>query len=209
MARLIVEPDFRDAVRARGVAALDGPLRPREAFRLVTIASDRGLDMNRTLHKGFRLGKLRALLPLTCRLLAPVTLAREVAAFWAANPPASFSFLPEALEFCAFLAQRPVRSRYLAEVLAYERATLELERARIGPAPPQSVRFLHDPIRLLGGLAAGRRPRGVPARPCLLLGSKDGDSPVHWTLVDAMAAPPRYDRGRAADRRGDTKGGSS
>jgi len=188
LARLIVEPDFRDAVRARGAAALTGPLRPREAYRLVTIASDRGLDLNRTLHKGFRLGKLRALLPLTCRLLTPARLAREVAAFWQAHPPASFSFLPEALEFCSFLERRRLRSTYLGEVLAYERATLELERARVGPAPAQSVRFRHDPVRLLGDLAAGRTPRAVPAQPCLLLGSKDGDAPVRWTLVDARSA---------------------
>ena len=114
MARLIVEPDFRDAVRAEGAGALPGPLTALEASRLVTIAHDRGLDMNRTLHKGFRLGKLRALLPLTCALLTPARLAREVAAFWQANPPASFSFLPEALEFCAFLERRPLRSAYLA-----------------------------------------------------------------------------------------------
>jgi hypothetical protein len=124
----------------------------------VTIAGDRGLDMNRTLHKGFRLGKLRALLPLTCSLLTPARLASEVAAFWQDNPPASFSFLPEALEFCAFLERRPLRSVYLAEVLAYERATLELERARVGPAPPQSVRF-----RPRSGAAARRARRGPAA----------------------------------------------
>jgi len=206
LARLIVEPDFRDAVRGEGAAALPGPLTPLEASRLVTIAGDRGLDMNRTLHKGFRLGKLRALLPLTCSLLGTARLAREVAAFWRANPPASFSFLPEALEFCAFLEQRGLRSVYLAEVLAYERATLELERARVGPAPPQSVRFLHDPVRLLGTLAAGRRPRSVPSRPCLLLGSKDGDAPARWTLADAVSPPRRYDRENAAMTDGGTKG---
>ncbi|MCE9660057.1 MAG: hypothetical protein K8R60_15960 [Burkholderiales bacterium] len=206
LARLIVEPDFRDAVRAEGPAALPGPLTALESSRLVTIASDRGIDMNRTLHKGFRLGKLRALLPLTCSLLPPARLAREVAAFWRANPPASFSFLPEALEFCAFLERRSLRSVYLAEVLAYERATLELERARVGPAPPQSVRFRHDPVRLLGTLAAGRRPRAVPPRTCLLLGSKEGDEPAHWTLVDAESSPRRYDRGQAAATASGTKG---
>ena len=198
LARLIVEPDFRDAVRASGAAALAAPLTPLEASRLVTIASDRGLDMNRTLHKGFRFGKLRALLPLTCSLLTPVRLAREVAAFWQANPPASFSFLPEALEFCGFLVQRQLRLVYLSEVLAFERATLELERARVGPPPPQSVRFRHDPVRLLGTLAAGRRPRSVPERPCVLLGSKDGDAPARWTLVDAVSPGRRYDREHAA-----------
>ena len=57
LARLIVEPDFRDAVRGEGASALPGSLTALEASRLVTIAHDRGLDMNRTLHKGFRLGK--------------------------------------------------------------------------------------------------------------------------------------------------------
>ena len=132
--------------------------------------------------------------------------AREVAAFWQANPPASFSFLPEALEFCAFLERRRLRSAYLTEVLAYERATLELERARFGPAPPQSVCFRHDPVRLLGTLAAGRRPRSVPARPCLLLGSKDGDAPARWTLVDAVTPTARYDRAHAADTDSGAKG---
>ena len=209
LARLIVEPDFRDAVRARGVADLAAPLTPLEASRLVTIASDRGIDMNRTLHKGFRLGKLRALLPLTCSLLTPARLAREVAAFWQANPPASFSFLPEALEFCGFLVQRQLRLVYLSEVLAFERATLELERARVGLPPPQSVRFRHDPVSLLGALAAGRRPRSVAKRSCVLLGSKQSDAPARWTLVDAVSASRRYDRGHAAvtdsGRKGSTK----
>lgn len=198
LARLIVEPDFRDSVRAEGLAALPGELTTREATRLVTIAADRGLAMNRTLHKGFRLGKLRALLPLTCALLTPSRLAREVALFWQAHPPASFSFLPEALEFCAFLERRRLRSVYLAEVLAFERATLELERARVGAAPPQSVRFRHDPASLLSALAAGRRPRAIRARPCLLLGGKEGDAPARWTLVDAVSGSRRYDRGLAA-----------
>lgn len=187
MARLIVEPEFRDAVRTDVAAALPGGLTPLEASRLVAIARDRGLDMNRTLHKGFRLGKLRALLPLTCAALTPARLAREVARFWQTCPPASFSFLPEALEFCAFLERRQIRSVYLAEVLAYERATLELERARIDAPPPQSVRFRHDPIALLGTLATGRRPRAVRERPCLLLGSRSDDAQTSWTLVDAMS----------------------
>lgn len=187
MARLIVEPEFRDAVRSDGPAALSGDLTPLETSRLIAIAKDRGLDMNRTLHKGFRLGKLRALLPLTCAALTPARLAREVARFWQAHPPASFSFLPEALEFCAFLERRRIRSVYLAEVLAYERAMLELERARIDMPPPQSVRFRHDPVALLGALASGLRPRAVRVRPCLLLGSKSDDAPTHWTLVDASS----------------------
>ncbi len=191
LARLIVEPEFRDAVRSVGAAALPEALTALEAARLVTIAGDRGVDMNRTLHKGFRLGKLRALLPLTCALLTPARLAREVSSFWRANPPASFSFLPEALEFCAFLERRRLRVRYLADVLAFERATLELERARVGEAPPQRVHLRHDPAPLLGALAAGRRPRALRERPCLLVGTKAGDEPARWSL---SPAPLRADR---------------
>jgi hypothetical protein len=206
LARLIVEPDFRDAVRRDGSAALPGDLTALETTRLTTIAGDRGVDMNRTLHKGFRLGKLRALLPLTCALLTPARLAREVSAFWKARPPASFSFLPEALEFCAFVETRRVRSVYLGEVLAFERATLELERARIGAPPAQRLVFRHDPVQLLGAPAAGRRPRAIEVRPCVLVGSKTAGAAVAWSRMDAAAPPPRYDRADAASRGSSTKG---
>ena len=191
LARLVVEPDFRDAVRADALA-LPPELTPIERSRLVRIANDRGVDINRTLHKGFRLGKLRALLPLSCAVLTPARLAREVAAFWNTHPPASFSFLPEALEFCAFLARRRVRSVYLPEVLAYERATLELERARIDAASPQTVRFVHDPAALLGTLATGRRPCGVAVRPCTLLGEKVAGEPIRWSLATIDARRPAF-----------------
>lgn len=188
LARLIVEPDFRDAVRARGAAALDDEgdpsqmLTPIERARLSQIAHDRGVDLNRTLHKGFRLGKLRAMLPLSCTLLAPKRLAHEVALFWQQRPPSSFYFLPEALEFCDFLAQRRLRCKYLAEVLAYERATLELERARVDAPPPQQVVFEHEPAALLGALARGRRPRGITRRACVVTGSRTAGGPIHWAL---------------------------
>jgi hypothetical protein len=42
----------------------------------------------------------------------------------------------------------------------------------------------------------------VPARPCLLLGSKDGDAPVRWTLVDAVSPSGRYDRRHGASECG-------
>jgi hypothetical protein len=185
LARLIVEPDFRDAVRAAGAGALDDTgleLTLCERSRLALIAHDRGVDLNRTLHKGFRLGKLRAMLPLTCTLLTPARLAREVALFWQRCPPSSFYFLPEALQFCDFLAQRRVRSVYLAEVLAYERATLELERARVDAPPPQRVVFAHEPAALLGALAQGRRPRGVALCACVVVGSRTAAGPIAWVM---------------------------
>jgi hypothetical protein len=182
LARLIVDPDFRERVQHRGADELDANLSALEQSRLCQIAADPGLDINRTLHKGFRLGKLRALLPLTCQLLGSGRLAREVSAFWAERAPSSFYFIPEALEFCDFLVRRKIRNKYLSEVLAYERATLELEKARHDNPPPQTVRFQHDPRVLLTALAAGRRPRAVPLRPSLALGKRDSHAGITWQL---------------------------
>ena len=107
----------------------------------------------------------------------------RIAACWKTHPPASFSFLPEALEFCAFVARRGARSVYLPEVLACERATLELERARVGPVPSQTVRFLHDPAELLGTSAAGRRPCCIALRPCTLPGEKAAGEPIRGRVA--------------------------
>lgn len=190
MARLIVDPDFRDRVRAAGAAAgSGGPLSALEARRLDAIAADPGLAVNRTLHKGFRLGKLRALLPLTCRVLGPRALLRLVPAFWAQRPPSSFYFLPEALEFCAFLESQRSRSRYLRDVLAYERATLELERAEPTAAREVQVHFEHDPAALLVALARGTRPRAIPRHSCTAIASRDEDGRLHWQLVARHGQP--------------------
>ena len=182
LARLIIDPDFRDAVRTRGEAVLEGELSALERSRLCCIAADAGMDINRTLHKGFRLGKLRALLPLTCAVLNSQRLSREVAVFWAQWPPSSFYFVPEAIEFCDFLRARRLRVKYLYEVVGYERASLELERARHGAVPDQRVHFQHDPAVLLTTLANGRRPRGIPRRACIVTATKDAAGRVHWEL---------------------------
>ena len=187
MVRLITDPDFRDQIAA-GNAATDATLSDRETTRLQRIARDPGLGINRTLHKGFRLGKLRGLLPFTCRLLGTRRLCDELAHFWRAHPPASFYFLPEAVDFCDYLRSRKLRLRYLADVVAYERATLELERACIGTPPPQRVHFHHDPTALLAALAQGRHPRAIRARPCIATGTRDANGQTVWTLEDSAAA---------------------
>ncbi|HRQ64147.1 MAG TPA: hypothetical protein PKZ76_04660 [Xanthomonadaceae bacterium] len=187
MARLIVEPDFRDAVR-RGDVPLRDDFEPRDRSRLLRIAADPGLDVNRTLFKGFRLGKLRSLLPLTCQLLEGLPLQRAVAAFWQSQPPTSFYFLPEAIEFCDHLLRTPTRSRYLREVAAFERARLELERAGVDDPLPQRVEFEHEPTVLLTALAEGRRPRAVPLRRCIVMGTRDAAGAIEWSLLDGQVS---------------------
>lgn len=185
MVRLIIDPDFRDRVADARDTADDGlhdGLTPRETMRLRRIAADPGLGINRTLHKGFRLGKVRGLLPYTCRLLGTQRLCDELARFWHDHPPASFYFLPEAVDFCDHLRARRLRLRYLDDIVAYERATLELERARTGPPPIQLIRFRHDPTALLTALAEGRRPRAIPERPCTLVARLGRNGKPTWSI---------------------------
>ena len=209
LARLVIDLEFRARVRAHGAAALEGELTALERARLTSAANDRGLDATRMLYTGFRLSKLLITLPLTCTLLGPARLRRATQAFWATHPPVSFYFISEALKFCDFLLARSEQfaraSAYLAEVVAYERALLELQWAHAnGEAPrPQVLTFQHDPARLLGPLAAGRRPRRVPVAPCVLTGSLDADGNPQWEMSakkqsPAASAAPRTRRRRAA-----------
>jgi hypothetical protein len=193
LARLIVEPPFRERVRSAGAAALPRGLAARERRRLLAVASDPGLDITCTLHRGFRLAKLLAQLPLTFTVLDADTSRREVELFWSRRPPASFYFLEEAVAFCAHLLARPAALPlpYLAEVAAYEKAGLELERA-LPPGTevsPRRVEFRHDPLALLDELAQGRVPARVAPRHCFLVGRRRGAA-VEWRLAEAAAAPP-------------------
>ncbi|HYN22448.1 MAG TPA: hypothetical protein VE078_15925, partial [Thermoanaerobaculia bacterium] len=175
LARLVVDPDFRDRVRERGEAALREDLSELERVRLVAIAKDPGIDVTRTLHKGFRLAKLLAWVPLTCAVIPRDVLAREVGNFWQQRPPVSFYFLEEAAAFCEYLLERVSSGLdvpYLVEVAAYERASLELQRARPAGevALPQVVDFLHDPEVLLASLARREVPPELPEQACRLIG---------------------------------------
>jgi hypothetical protein len=189
LARLVVDPDFRDAVREGGEPAPE--LTDRERARLGAIAADAGMDITRTLHKGFRYGKIRSLLPLTCTLLGSKRLAAELGPFWRARPCRGFYYIEEALDFCAHLESRmgsDLRCKYLPEVLAYERTVLEIQapvvgQAAVGEGAEWTVPFEHDPQVLLRRLAIGKRPRGVSVRKCTLVGHADAAGDLHWRIV--------------------------
>jgi hypothetical protein len=190
LARLIVDPDFRDDVRERRALALTGDLTALERERLLAVSIDPGLDITRTLHKGFRLGKLLTHLPLTRALLDRDTLAREVGEFWRQRPPISFYFLEEALAFCVYLLQRMRAGKlavpYLEEIAAYEQAALELQRTRPdgSPPPPQAVLFRHDPLPLIAALAHGEIPAEAAEKHCWLLGTRE-EGRLEWHLAPA------------------------
>ncbi len=210
LSRLIAEADFAAAVVAEGEAALPAGLRGVERRRLLAVAGDPGLGITRTLHQGFRLSKLLNLLPLTFTLLGRDVARREVARFWRRRPSMGFYFLEEAVAFCEHLLERWAEdgevpadagpaAPYLVEIVDYERAGLELQRARPAGAamPPQWVEFRHDPLPLLAELAQGRVPAETAERPCAMVGRRvpaahgvpgeRREGGVEWHLVEGDA----------------------
>ncbi|GAA6142349.1 hypothetical protein [Hydrogenophaga sp. 5NK40-0174] len=207
LARLVTEPDLRESWRAnpQGRVQALADLTPLERKRLAHIAAHPGLQTTALLHKGFRLGKLRGLLPLTFTLLSTRALHVAISQFWETHPPTSFYFLPEAIDFCDFLLWREAfsKSKYLREVVSFEKANLELQRARLGPVPEQRIRFEHNPSELLGTLVQGKRPQRIASGPCLAIGrfSKTHGKP-HWEVValDGTPLPVADSRSEAINR---------
>ena len=154
-----------------------------ERRRLAALAKAPGVALTARLIDSFRLGKLISLLPLSRALLGPVRFAREAEVYCAKAPPVSFYLADEALAFCDHL-RRSCRRPYLAEVVAYERAMIELKRPRPDGAPRPAARlvFDHDPADLLSPLARGERPHAVPRRRCIAIGFLDTDGQVDWRV---------------------------
>jgi hypothetical protein len=194
LARLVTEAGFRALIRAEGEAAIPSGLSELERRRLARAACHHGLEVTASLVASYRLGKILGLLPLTRVLLGDDRLIRELRLFWEERPPTSFYAADEALAFCGHverrLARRRLRAAYLAEVVAYERAVLELTRPRPdGERPaPQRVEFRHDPARLLPCLGSGRRPRGIPERPCVFVGTLADDGTMDWSAEVSPSA---------------------
>ena len=188
---LVTDPRFRDDIRSRGASALPTArfeLSGDEVSRLSAIAHSPGVEVMRKLHKGFRMNKLLSMLPLTCRLLGVTRLAREAGAFWNTRPSSSFYYLEEAEAFATHLDMRRrqgLRVPYLGEVLAYERATIGLNRPRPERDWPAkiSVSFRHDPVLLLEALSKGERPRRIPRLRARLIGELDEGGEPRWSLA--------------------------
>jgi hypothetical protein len=194
LARLVTEADFRERARSEGETTFDSDLTALERRRLARLSRDHGLKVTAALVTSYRLGKILTLLPLTRVLLGDDRLVRELTLFWSDHPPTSFYAVDESIAFCEHLQQRRrskrVRVNYLEDVVAYEHAVLQLQRPRpTGErAPPQRVRFHHDPAQLLTCLGAGRRPRAVAELRCVATGSVADDGTIDWSLVSDQQA---------------------
>jgi len=176
-------------VREQGQTALDADLTELERRRIIAVAADRGMDAARLLHKAFRLTKLYNFLPLTCQVLGPDRLAAEASAYWHSSLPVSHYFLEECLGFCRHLKQRMrsgLRVKYLAEVVAYECAALELREAQLTGdlTAIRLVDFRCDAVTLFEQLSARRRLRGLPRCECQLIGQIGPDGVINWELAD-------------------------
>ena len=186
LGRLVTDRRFRRRLGRGG--ALPSGLSRLEHRRLAALAVAPGVALTARLIDSFRLGKLITLLPLTRALLGPARFAREAEVYCAKTPPTSFYLADEALAFCDHLVAAGRRS-YLAEVVAYERAMIELKRPRPSgaPRPSQRVVFQHDPARLLPPLARGERPRAVPRRRHVAIGFLGADGEVDWRIESAAS----------------------
>jgi len=211
-ANLVTKPGFVDAVLADPHRALTGyDLSPREQRRVLSVAGQRGMLINRILYRANRMSPLYLYLPLTFRVLDR-HLRRELDRFWQYHDLASLQFYAEVSNFAAFLkarvAEGAIDSPFLEEVLDYEIALRDLrflprrrpqQEATARPAtdsastdsmgtafalPPllRVVAFRHDPDILLPRLEqAGPLPDDLP----------EGE---HYRLLDARRGDVRVHR---------------
>jgi hypothetical protein len=187
MARMVSDPAA--AVDTRISALPD--LSAKERMRLLAIAHSPGLAITQKLHRGFRVGKLLSLLPLTCALLGETALADLAAHFWRACPSRSFHFWEEATAFAEFLLAQDEPVRHLAEVVAYERASLRLRCEAEAPGARIVLLWPVDPRPVLLALSRGEPVEAQPQDPHALIGQWSPESGLRWELArSAIAVMP-------------------
>ncbi len=171
---MTLDPVLANAVHAQGADALLAfRLTPREARRLTAVARQPGMALNCTLARANRFGPIHAAFPMSCRLLGR-ELRTVLDALWSGRDPANYQLSGEEIPFAdlveARVADRLSGSDYLGEVLAYERACLELALPLRMAADPLSIEqtsrwvdFRHDPRLLFDALDRSiLPPPGLP-----------------------------------------------
>lgn len=183
-ARLVVDPGFRDkVVAAEGDLADEPDLTPLERRRLASIARSKGLRISVLVHRGWRLGKLLTLLPRTCSMLGPDRAAAELDTFWRRQLPRSLYFHDEAIAFADHLAEASddLGLPYLREVVAFERAEVELMRPGTEPGERRSVLMPRElGARLAGAPADGAADGSMDA--AVFVGERLAEGGTRWSL---------------------------
>jgi hypothetical protein len=132
LARLVIDPEFRDEVKAGKSEPLRG-LSARERARIVAVAADRGLDITRRMYVSFRLARLEVGAPRTFRTLSRLGLEKELERYLAHRRPASFYHLVEGRALLRFFSRRmregALDDPELARAIAEDEKELDRERA--------------------------------------------------------------------------------
>jgi uncharacterized protein (UPF0276 family) len=126
------------------------------------LRGDPGLAVQRVLVESARAGGLTGALRLSVRLILR-TIGTEatrllLADFWRTAPPSAFA-ATEAAGFADYVGAAATGVAYLDEVLAVEMALIRTH----ADGSAARVYLEHDPVRLLGALAAGRLPGRLPS----------------------------------------------
>jgi len=211
LADCVADGSLRDAARQAPDTALAGyALSPRERARLAAAVAHPGMPVTVGLYRANRLTVIHGSLPLTCTLLGDM-LRAVVDAYWAHGAPPDLQHASEAARFAEFLRARleVLGVPWLAEVLAFEMAALELTLPAAPQPPSASGARLHPRVRLvrfgtapdvLLARVAATQPTDdlVPAERWLLLDGRSGavearelTTVMGWTLaaVSAGATP--------------------
>lgn len=160
---MTLDPALANDVHAHGASALAAfSLTPREARRLAAVARQPGMALNCTLARANRFGSIHNAFPMSCLLLGS-DLRPVLDALWSGRDPANYQLSGEEAGFAdlvaAGIADGTIDREYLGDMLAYERACLELALPLRLEADPSSldpesrwVDFCNDPRILLDAL---------------------------------------------------------
>lgn len=205
--RMVASAAYREYVIAQPDVALAGlELTERERRRLLAIAAQKGMRVNTAIHRSNRLTPLDQTLPFTCLLLGD-ELGPLVDRYWFENTTENLQLPAECERFGQFLEERlregTISNPYVAEVLAFERACMQLRFSVDGAAtgdpagrrtglPPRVrvVRFDHDPVPLLETLGQLKSPPFDIARGAfhLVIDCRTGEPEFRLLDADGTAA---------------------
>jgi hypothetical protein len=183
MARLIADPASVDELDSS-----DADLSADEQLRLRVIARSPGLGITQKLHRGFRIGKLLSLLPLTCALLGQEALAELAVRFWRAFPSRSFHFWEEAVAFADFVLAEELPTRLVDEVVSYERASLRLRCEAEAPGARIVLLWPVDPRPVLFALSRGEVVPPAAQDPHALIGEWSRAEGLRWQIARSALA---------------------
>jgi hypothetical protein len=132
-----------------------------EGVAAMELRSDKGVDLMRGLIHEFRASMVVGVYRLSCRLmmltLTPDVFRALLEDYWKSHPPRQYA-AAEAEGFMDYLRAKNVQWPWLAKVMEFERATMEV----LMSGEPRVVKFAADPFPMLRALAEGRLPEVIP-----------------------------------------------